>query len=112
MLQCFRLKKKIDLQEDFPEEKEPFGEFIRTKENRCARPLPHLTRKKIILSVFPNEVYLSLLVTSASGVFSFSKPGLVENRLRSTMGKDMLEPKLEACHFPLKGTLTISTCWP
>lgn len=44
-------------------------------------------------------------------VFSFAKPGLVENRLQSEMGKDTLEPKLEASHFPLKGTLTISTCW-
>lgn len=103
-------KTHLDLQEDFPDEIEPFGEFIRTKENRGARPLLHLTKKIILSPVFPNKVDLSLLVTSVSGVFSFSKPGLVKNRLWSTMGKDTLEPKLEVSHFPLTSTKVIFLC--
>jgi len=91
------LQKKYhsDLQEDFVDEIEQFKEFIRTKENKCAQGYLQLIKKMDLSSVFPNmdialRIYLTLPVTNASGERSFSKLGLVKNRLRSTMGQKRL----------------------
>ncbi len=74
---------------------EQFKEFIRRKENKSPRALLQLIREKNLCSVFPNvdiafRIYFTLPVTKASGERSFSKLGLVKNRLRSTMGQERL----------------------
>lgn len=71
------------------------GGHIKENEDTSARSLLQLIRGRKLQSVFPNvdialRLFMTLPVTNASGEHSFSKLGLVKNRLSSTMGQNRL----------------------
>lgn len=92
-----QLQKKYstDIQEDFGDEIVQFKEFITNKGSKCVKDMLQLIRNMKLLSAFPNmdiafRIYLTLPVSNCSGERSFSKLGLVKNRLRSTMSQEKL----------------------
>lgn len=69
--------------------------FLKEKEDTSGRSLLQFIRARKLQSVFPNvdialRLFMTLPVTNASGERSFSKLGLIKNRLRSTMGQNRL----------------------
>lgn len=72
-----------------------FRQFLKEKEDTSGRSLLQFIRARKLQSVFPNvdialRLFMTLPVTNASGERSFSKLGLIKNRLRSTMGQNRL----------------------
>ena len=85
-----------DLADDFPDELGQFLHFAKVSTvNRQPMNLLSFIRERNLQQVFPNvyialRIYLTLPVSNASGERSFSKLGIIKNRLRTTM----LEEKL------------------
>ncbi|KAK7162483.1 hypothetical protein R3I93_006713 [Phoxinus phoxinus] len=90
-------KYNSDLEEDFVQEVIQFREFVQDENvsSRSAVELLKCLRKRKLHTVFSNtdialRLFLTMPVTNASGERSFSKLGLVKNRLRSRMQQDRL----------------------
>uniref|UniRef100_A0A8P4KM64 Zinc finger MYM-type protein 1 n=1 Tax=Dicentrarchus labrax TaxID=13489 RepID=A0A8P4KM64_DICLA len=88
-------KYNSDLEEDFVEEVVQFREFVQDENvsSTSAVELLKFLRGRKLHTVFPNtdialRLFLTMPVTNASGERSFSKLGLVKNRLRSSMQQD------------------------
>ena len=88
-------KYNSDLEEDFVEEVVQFREFVQDEKmsGTSAVELLKCLRRRKLHTVFPNTdialwLFLAMPVTNASGERSFSKLGLVKNRLRSTMQQE------------------------
>uniref|UniRef100_A0A8P4KG01 TTF-type domain-containing protein n=1 Tax=Dicentrarchus labrax TaxID=13489 RepID=A0A8P4KG01_DICLA len=88
-------KYNSDLEEDFVEEVVQFREFVQDENvsSTSAVELLKFLRRRKLHTVFPNtdialRLFLTMPVTNASGERSFSKLGLVKNRLRSSMQQD------------------------
>ncbi|XP_071744164.1 uncharacterized protein [Lepeophtheirus salmonis] len=84
-----------DLEEDFVDEIGQLREFNKGQNDTSAMSLLNHIRGKRLESVFPNvdialRLFLTLPITNTTGERSFSILGLVNNKLRSTMGKNRL----------------------
>lgn len=102
-----QIKKPFRFTRGLSSEIEPFGEFIRTKENRWAIASPN-KENNLVISFSKQGLLKCACDQCLWRVFSFSKPGLVKNRLWSTMGH--VEPELEVSHFPLTSSKVIFLC--
>lgn len=93
-----RLQRKYntDIQEDFPDELIQFVRFaISAADHLYPNNLLILIRERELQNVFPNvdialRIYLTLPITNASGERTFSKLGIIKNRLRTSMLQDRL----------------------
>uniref|UniRef100_A0A3B3QZT7 TTF-type domain-containing protein n=1 Tax=Paramormyrops kingsleyae TaxID=1676925 RepID=A0A3B3QZT7_9TELE len=86
-----------DLEADFVEEIVHFREYVKESQGKdtSAGLLLRDLRERNLQTAFPNvdialRLFMTLPVTNASGERSFSKLGLIKNRLRSTMGQNKL----------------------
>lgn len=88
-------KYSSDLDEQFPAELLHVLHFVKDAGSTSPLDLLILMKKNELSSVFPNvdiarRIYLTLPVSNASGERSFSKLGLIKNRLRMTMSEHRL----------------------
>uniref|UniRef100_A0A8C6WJK3 Zinc finger MYM-type protein 1 n=1 Tax=Neogobius melanostomus TaxID=47308 RepID=A0A8C6WJK3_9GOBI len=103
------LQKKYpsDIQEDFADEIVQFKEFIMNKDcTSSVKDMLQLMKETDLSSVFPNmdiafRVYLTLPVSNCSGERSFSKLGLIKNKLRSSIGQEKLNHLTIMCKMSL-----------